>query len=135
MNVKTSTDNASPSITNLKVESALIVGRTDKVQTIISWQTDEPSTSVVYYEEGPGSASKPLNNSQKDLELTKNHVIILSSLKSGTVYRFTVESTDDANNKTMPPVRTIITPKKTESIIDVIFKNFDDTFNFINNVR
>ena len=135
INVRTSTDNTAPTITNIKVESALIVGRNDRVQTIISWTTDEPSTSTVYYEEGSGSSSGTLANKQGDYELTKNHVVILTTLKPGTVYRFTVESIDDANNLTKPAIRTIITPKKTESIVDVIFKNFDETFNFINNVR
>ena len=135
INTKTSTDNNPPVITNLKVDSALVVGRTDRVQTIISWQTDEPSTSVVYYEEGSGSLEKELANKQEDLELTKNHVVILTTLRPGMVYRFTVSSTDDANNTIKPPIRTIITPKKSESIVDVIFKNFDDTFNFVNNVR
>jgi hypothetical protein len=135
ISVKTSTDNIPPVISNIKVDSALVVGRTDKVQTIISWTTDEPSTSTVYYEEGSGSPDKSLANKQEDTELTKNHVVILSSLKPGTVYRFTVESMDGANNTSKPPIRTIITPKKTESIVDVIFKNFDETFQFINNVR
>ena len=135
INVKTSTDNIPPVITNIKVESALIVGRTDKVQTIVSWTTDEPSTSTVYFEEGSGSPTKDLANKQEDTEFTKNHVVILTALKPGTVYRFTVSSSDDAGNMAKPPIRTIITPKKTESIVDVIFKNFDATFNFVNNVR
>lgn len=135
INIRTSTDNIAPVITNLKVDSALVVGRTDKVQTIISWQTDEPSTSVVYYQEGSGSIKEELSNKQEDLQLTKSHVVILTAFKPGTVYRFTVSSTDDASNTIKPPIRTIITPKKTESIVDIIFKNFDETFNFINNVR
>ncbi|HCU47387.1 TPA: hypothetical protein DIC47_03140, partial [Candidatus Nomurabacteria bacterium] len=135
LNVKTSVDNNAPEISNLKVNSTLVSGRTDKVQTIISWQTDEPSTSSVYYEEGSGSLDKVLSNKQEEKEFTKNHVVILSSFKPGTVYRFTIESIDDANNVSKPPVRTIITPRKIESIVDVILKNFNETFNFINNVK
>ncbi len=135
INAKTSVDKKAPEITNVKVDNALVSGRTDKVQTIVSWQTDEPSTSTVYYQEGAGSNNGELANKQEDKELTKNHVVILTVLKPGTVYRFTVSSTDEVGNTAKPPVRTIITPKKTESIVDVIFKNFDDTFNFINNVR
>ena len=134
-NVRTSIDNIPPQISNIKVESALIVGRTDKVQTIVSWNTDEAATSAVYYEEGSGSPTAKLADKQEDLELTKNHVVIISNFKPGTIYRFTVSSSDSAGNNTLPPVRTIITPKKTDSIVDVIFKNFDETFNFVNNVR
>ncbi|MDD3093419.1 MAG: Calx-beta domain-containing protein [Clostridia bacterium] len=133
--VKTLLDEDAPIVANLKVDSAMVQGRNDKVQTIISWQTNEPSTSTIRYQEGTGKLDSNLSNSAKDLELTQNHVVILSSLKPGTVYRFTIVSTDQAGNSSELPVRTIITPNKTESIVDVIFKNFDETFNFIKNIR
>ena len=136
INAKTSIDNTPPVVTNLKVDSALVQGRTDRVQTIVSWQTDEPSTSTIFYQEGTsGSKDSDLSNKEEDEEFTRNHVMILGSLKPGAVYRFTISSTDDVGNSVRLPVRTIITPKKTESIVDVIFKNFDETFDFINNVR
>ena len=135
VNVTTSIDITPPVISNLKVDSSLIVGLADKVQTIISWTTDEPSTSVVNYAEGSGSANAPLNNKQEKLEYTLNHVVILTSLKAGTVYRFALESTDGAGNTARPPVRTIVTPQQTASIMDIIFKNFDDTFKFMNNIK
>ena len=40
-----------------------------------------------------------------------------------------------AGNLSKLPVRTIITPKQNESIVDIIFKNFDQTCNFLGNVR
>ena len=132
--VRTSIDVTPPVITNIKVDNALVAGRADKVQTIISWITDEPSDSTVYYQEGSGSPDKELANKQVSLELTKNHTVILTSFKPGTVYRFQISSTDSAGNMTKPPIRTIITPRQNESIVDVIFKNFDDTFNFMKNV-
>jgi hypothetical protein len=133
--VYTSTDVIAPVISNFKVDSALVVGRTDRTQTIVSWTTDEPATSVVTYEEGSGSPDKALANKKEDTELTMNHVVILTTLKPGTVYRFQVESKDNANNVAKLPIRTIITPKPNESIVDVIFKNFDETFNFLKNVK
>ena len=133
--VNTSTDVVPPVISNFKVDSALVIGRTDRTQTIVSWTTDEPATSVVTYEEGSGSPDKALANKKDDAELTVSHVVILTTLKPGTVYRFQVASTDDANNITKLPIRTIITPRPNESIVDVIFKNFDETFNFLKNVK
>jgi hypothetical protein len=135
VDIKTSVDVTPPVISDLKVDSSLIVGLADQVQTIVSWTTDKPSTSAVYYEEGAGSPTAPLSNKQEDLELTLNHTVILTSMKSGTVYRFTVESTDDAGNTIKPPVRTIVTPQASQSIMDIIFKNFDDTFKFVSNVK
>ena len=133
--VRTLTDTTAPIISNLKVESSLVSGRTDRVQTVVSWQTDEPSTSVVYFEEGSISSNNLPKEKQGNQELTKNHVVILSSLKTGSVYRFTVESTDEAENTIRPDVRTIVTPKQAESIFDIIFKNFDNTFDFVNNIN
>ncbi|MFA6586305.1 MAG: hypothetical protein WCS86_04090, partial [Candidatus Paceibacterota bacterium] len=97
--------------------------------------TDEPATSVVNYAEGSGSVNAPLSNRQEKLEYTLNHVVILTSLKAGTVYRFALESTDGAGNTAKPPTRTIVTPQQTASIMDIIFKNFDDTFKFMNNIK
>ena len=134
--VTTSTDVTAPIITNLKVDSALVAGRTDRIQSIVSWTTDEPSTSTVYFEEGSGTATDALSNKQEDTStLTTNHVVILSTLKPGTIYRFQIASTDEAGNTLTLPVRTIITPIQNESIVDIIFKNFDQTFNFLGNVR
>ena len=131
--VTTIQDVTPPTISNFKVENTLVPGRNDKIQTVVSWKTDEPSSSVVYYDEGSGSTKKELTNKQEDnSELTETHVVILTNLKPGTIYRFQVASTDDANNTSKLPIRTIITPRQTESVVDVIFKNFDDTFRFIN---
>ena len=134
--VTTTQDVTPPSISNFKVDNAIVPGRSDKIQTVVSWKTDEPSTSVVYYDEGVGTSKSELRNKQEDIsELTENHVVILTNLKPGTIYRFQVASTDDANNTSKLPIRTIITPKQNESVTDVILKNFDDTFNFIGKPR
>ena len=135
ISVITSSDTTAPIMSSFKVDSALVVGRTDRTQTIVSWNTVEPATSIVYYEEGSGSPNQVLTNKKEDPELTVSHVVILTTLKPGTVYRFQIASTDNANNTMELPIRTIITPKPTESIVDVIFKNFDETFNFIKNVK
>ena len=37
-------------ISNLKIDSTMVQGRTDRVQTIVSWRTDEPAVSIVEYE-------------------------------------------------------------------------------------
>jgi hypothetical protein len=136
LKVTTLVDVTPPIIASFKVESSLVSGRTDRAQSIVSWQTDEPSTSIVYYEEGSGSPDKPLANKQQDTTtLVTNHVVILSTLKPGTIYRFQIASKDDAGNTAKLPIRTIITPRQNESIVDVIFKNFDQTFNFLKNVK
>ncbi|MDI6717591.1 MAG: hypothetical protein QMD86_00880, partial [Patescibacteria group bacterium] len=66
---------------------------------------------------------------------TTNHSIILTNLKPGTIYQVKVISNDMSGNKTIFGPRTIITPRQTESIFDVIFKNFEDTFKFLRKIE
>ena len=130
--VTTSVDKTPPQVTSLRLDSNLVPGRTDIVQSIVSWKTDKPATSAVYYEEGSGSADQPLKNKvENDTGFVQDHVVLLPSLKPATIYRVQVSSTDQAGNTETLPVRTIVTPQQSESIIDIIFKNFSSTFNFI----
>ena len=116
--------------------AALVPGRTDRVQTIISWATDEPADSIVYYEEGVGTTgdTKELAYNAEVPDLSTNHNVILSSLKPGAIYRIKITSADDSGNIGIFGPRTIITPRQTESITDIIFKNFEDSFKFLRNM-
>ncbi|KKU42015.1 MAG: Regulator of chromosome condensation RCC1 [Candidatus Wolfebacteria bacterium GW2011_GWB2_46_69] len=132
LTVSTVRDITAPKISNFKVDGALVPGRNDRVQTVITWVTDELSNSVIYYQEGAGQVKDGFANKEEQLDTyTNNHAIILSSLKPGTIYQMKIESTDSAGNKTTFGPRTVITPQKGESIFDVIFKNFEDTFKFL----
>lgn len=134
--VKMSIDNTPPQISLLKIDSALVPGRTDRTQTIVSWKTDEPSTSSVSYEEGTGSMDKDLANKVEEVEsYTTNHAVIIPLLKPGTIYRIQITSVDEAGNTNKFPMRTIITPRQNESVVDVIFKNFEDTFKVFQKIR
>ncbi|MEK7657939.1 MAG: fibronectin type III domain-containing protein, partial [Patescibacteria group bacterium] len=134
--VKTSRDIAPPEISNIRIDGALVPGRNDKVQTVISWRTNEPANSIVEYEEGSGKSGDELANKVSDIgTFTDVHTIIVAKLKPGTLYRVKITSIDEAGNKTVSPIRTIITPRQSESIIDVIVKNFEDTFQFLRKLR
>jgi hypothetical protein len=134
--VKMSIDNISPQISILKIDSALVPGRTDRTQTVVSWKTDEPATSMVSYEEGTGSMDKDLANKVEETEsYTTTHAVIIPLLKPGTIYRVQITSTDEAGNINKFPMRTIITPRQNESVVDVIFKNFEDTFKVFQKIR
>ena len=130
--ITTSKDITPPKISNFKVDGALVPGRTDRIQTIVTWITDEPATSIVEYQEGAGSVTDGFANKTEVTDsFVQNHVVILANLKPGTIYQFRITSVDQAGNKTSFGPRTIITPQKGESIFDVIFKNFEDTFKFL----
>lgn len=131
--VTTSLDTIPPTVTSLKIDSTLVPGRSNIIQSVVSWKTDKPSTSVVLYDEGSGSVNEPLRNKIQDTSsYVQNHVIVLPDLKPATIYRIQIASTDQAGNTTTLPTRTIVTPQQAESIVDIIFKNFGATFPFLN---
>lgn len=126
-----------PVISGFKVDNALVPGRTDRIQTIVAWKTDKPSDSVAYYEEGagvPGETKELANKVSISGTYVQLHSVILPGLKPGTIYRVKVVSVDDSGNRASFGPRTIITPQQTQSITDVIFKNFEDSFKFLRNI-
>ncbi|NOS71660.1 MAG: S8 family serine peptidase, partial [Verrucomicrobia bacterium] len=62
---------------------------------IISWQTDEPSTSIVRYD-----TNTSLTLSITNLDLTANHSVALTGLIVNKWYKYAVISTDEAGNTT-----------------------------------
>ena len=132
---RTSKDTVAPIITNLKIEGTLVPGRNDRVQLVISWKTNEPSNSMVEYDENIQTKEKLAEAIGDVNTFTENHTIIITKLKPGALYKMRVVSIDDAGNQAASPIRTIITPRQAESIVDVIVKNFEETFKFLQKVR
>lgn len=129
--VRTTIDTNAPQITKVRSESTIFPGRVERTQTIIFWETDEPSTSQVFWKEGV--AKGDLNETSRlDQSYTTSHVVVLTTFKPGSVYRFQVESVDPANNKSRSTDFTILTPQKGETVIDLIIQNFQDIFGFLN---
>ncbi len=125
-----------PSITNVRISSSLIPGRESRVQTIISWETNKPSTSQVFYERGVSSDEGELSNKTalKD-ELTLDHTVVLDTLQPGSVYRLQVASADINGSTGRSKFYTILTPKPKESLMDLIIKNFSETFEFFKRIK
>lgn len=125
----TSAEDLPPVISHIKTDSTVFVDRSDKIQTIISWVTNEPSSSRVYYQEGVQAGevelreSTPINNS-----FTKEHVVVISNFDPGKVYTFRVESIDSGGNTSLSKVNTFMTAKKKESIITIILNILENTF-------
>jgi len=128
----TSEKDLPPVISHIKTDSTVFVDRSDKIQTIISWITDKPASSQVFYQEGVigGDAqlkdSTPLNSS-----FTKEHVVVISNFAPGKVYTFRVQSVDSGNLSAISKVNTFMTAKKKESIITIIMNILQNTFGWI----
>jgi hypothetical protein len=124
-----------PQVSQVRINTSLVQGKTEKIQAVISWKTDKPATSRMFYEKGISqnkelALSTPLNS-----DLVSDHVLITTVFEPGQVYRFRVESIDAFDNASYSRDFTILTPSPKESVLDLIVKNFEDTFNFLNQVK
>lgn len=122
-------------LSSIKIDNALVPGRTDRLQTIIFWKTNEPANSVVYYEEGISNNDNLANKTGEEKEYTADHAVIIANFKPSTIYRIKVVSEDEAGNTASSPIRAILTPRSAESIVDVIFKNFQESFGFLKRLQ
>ena len=134
--VRTGRDIIPPTITGLKIESALLPGRTDLVQTAISWTTDEPATSIVEFQEGATRTGDTLEQKESVGDVvTTRHSIVVTKFRPGGIYQIRVVSKDEAGNIASSPIRMIVTPRQSESIFDVVIQNFEDSFQFVRKLR
>ncbi len=123
-------DTKPPVISAMKIEHALMANRNDRLQTIVFWKTDEPATSQIEYDEGPGNEILKQKTALEG-SLTTNHVMVLNNIKPGTVYRVRVVTSDKNNNSAKSSVQSLLTPQKGESIFDIIGRNFEQSFGWL----
>ncbi|MBN2861226.1 MAG: hypothetical protein JXK93_13250 [Sphaerochaetaceae bacterium] len=124
-----------PVISDVRTSTALVPGQGGKVQTIISWRTDKPSTSRVLYEHGVSASTELSAFTPLNLNLVKDHVVVTTAFKPGAVYRFRIESIDGAGHISYSKDYTILTPRQEENIVDLIIDNFEQSFGFLKRVK
>ena len=131
----TAADDFPPTISQIKTNSSISTDRDARTQTVISWITNEPATTMVYYMEGVHGPMVELTGStDKNNDYSKDHIVLFTEFSPGTVYTFRVESIDSGGNKTLSDPHTFMTPKKSESIIDVIIRVLEDTFGWVKDI-
>lgn len=131
----TSEDDYPPIISQIKTNSSISSDRDGKIQTVVSWITNEPSTTMVYYMEGVHGPNVELSGkTEKKNDYSRDHVVLFTEFSPGTVYTFRVESIDSGGNKTLSDPNTFMTPRKSESIIDVIIRVLEDTFGWVKDI-
>ncbi|MDD5524483.1 MAG: fibronectin type III domain-containing protein [Smithella sp.] len=131
-NFTTVKDSTSPIISQIRTSVALS-SRGDEVQTIITWNTDEPANSQFEYQVG-FAEDAPVVQMSKDITLKQDHLIVVTSFKPGSIYRFRVISEDSSGNKTQSITNTLLTPQKRMTVTELIFKNFQQTFGWMKNM-
>ncbi|TXI35098.1 MAG: hypothetical protein E6Q53_00340 [Candidatus Moraniibacteriota bacterium] len=120
----TATDTRAPQVSEVNVEGTVSTRGGDnteaeaEAQLVISWTTDEQSTSQVEYGEGTGSTYA--QKSQEDTGLVTNHTVIISGLTPSKVYHLRIVSRDKAGNVGNSIDTVAITPKATANALDLV---------------
>ena len=131
----TSEDDLPPTVSHIKTDSTIFIDRSNKIQTIISWMTNEPATSKVYYQEGVHGNSVDLaETTALNTNYTKEHVMVITKFKPGVVYSFRAQSIDSGGNTTLSNVHTFMTAKKKESIFQIIIGILENTFGWLKKI-
>ena len=129
----TATDTRPPKITNIKVQGDLLSRniqseRSRSAQLIVSWETDEPSTSRVEY--GEGTSGIYNYSTQTDSELRTKHVVVISGLTPSKVYSIGVVSVDTAENEANSTPIVTITPKASNTVLETVLNSLGNIFSF-----
>jgi hypothetical protein len=127
---RTALDTRPPKISDIVVESSVRgSGSEARGQIVVSWRTDEPSTSQVAYAEGSNAV---IFNSKtaEDGRLTNEHIVIISSLPTSRVFSVQPISNDSANNEGTGEVQTVIISRATDNALTVVFNTLKSLFGF-----
>lgn len=131
----TAKDDLPPEISYIKVDSTVFLDKEGKIQTIISWLTGEPATSRVHWQEGVhGGEAELAEKTGLKAGYAKEHIMVFTKFRPGTVYSFRVESADSGGNASLSKVHTFMTPKKKESIFQMILRILEQTFGWMKRI-
>lgn len=97
----------------------------NKIQTIISWTTNLPASTMITYGEERSGEKRQLKISD---ELLTKHAAILTTLKAGSTYYFNVESKDKDGNVAISEEYSLRTPRAQENVVQKISNNFKGIF-------
>jgi len=127
-------DIAPPIISNVTNESTLFPGSEARIQTIIEWNTDEPSYCILAYREGITGGIDPTVVEPEDQSYTERHVEVIVDFAPATVYQFWLTCEDGAANSVNSENFVLFTPIQEKNIIDIIIENFESTFGWVKNI-
>ncbi|MFA5052367.1 MAG: fibronectin type III domain-containing protein, partial [Patescibacteria group bacterium] len=127
-------DTTPPDVFGVNSESNTIgSGDASKIQIVISWKTNEPTTSQVEF--GVGLSSTDFTDTtEENAELVMEHLVVVSDLTPAKTYHFRVASRDKAGNTTKSNSYTVLTSRKRESFLQLIITNLEETFSWLGNI-
>jgi hypothetical protein len=125
-----------PIISQVQTDSAIIPGGKDKIQLIVSWLTNELSTSKVLYRKGFAQEDSEFTESTGfESNYVKKHIVVISNFEPGMVYQFVVESADSSGKISRSKTITILTPRKEQSVFQVIMSNVEGMFSWVGKIN
>lgn len=125
---KTALDTRPPKVREIMVEPSIRgAGAEARGQVIVSWKTDEPSTSQVAYAEG-SSATVFNNKTAEDAQLTTEHIVIVSDLPTSRVYSIQPVSKDKAGNSGTGETQSAIIGRASDSVLTIILNTLKRVF-------
>lgn len=132
---KTAPDVVAPIIVKVKIDSqGLPADGAGKAQTIITWETNELSTTQVKY----GIGSKVTTDdkvSEENKAYTTSHYIILQGLNPSSTYHIQAISKDLSGNEAVSDILTVLTPRKKRSLMQVVVERLDSIFGWVKNIK
>jgi hypothetical protein len=127
---KTALDTRPPKISEVTVESNIRgTGAEARGQVIVSWTTDEPSTSQVAYSEG-SNATTFNNKTPEDTALATEHVVVISDLPTSKVYSIQPISKDKSNNTATGDTESAIIGRATDNVLTIVFNALRRVFGY-----
>ncbi|MCC7289502.1 DUF2341 domain-containing protein [bacterium] len=127
---RTALDTRPAKISDFNVEVGVRgTGASARGQVVVSWKTDEPTSSAVGYGIGT-DVSAATSQTAEDGRLTKDHVVVLSDLSPSSVYQVRAISYDKARNKAMSESQSAIVGRASDSILSIIFNALSRIFGF-----
>lgn len=127
---RTALDTRPPKISDITVETTIRgSGAEARGQIIVSWKTDEPSTSQVAYAEG-SSVVIFNNKTAEDTSLATEHIVIISDLPTSRVYSIMPISRDRSQNTGEGENKTAIIGRSSDSVLTVVLNSLRKVFGF-----
>lgn len=128
--LRTALDTRPPKISDIVVETSVRgLGAEARGQIVVSWRTDEPSTSQVAFAEGtPGVTLN--NKTSEDASLTMDHVVVISDIATSQVYSVQPISTDQSGNAGLGEAEAAIIGRASNDVITIVLTTIRGIFGF-----
>jgi hypothetical protein len=127
---RTALDTRPPKISDIVIETTIRgTGAEARGQVIVSWKTDEPSTSQVAYSEG-SNAFVFNNRTSEDTGLGTEHIVIVSDLPTSRVFSIQPLARDKSDNQSVGETQTAIIGRASDSVLTIILNTLQNVFGF-----